>query len=70
MLLKAEGLTAGTLQHELDHLQGMLFVDRIRDPQTLCSWASYEQFVAAGFAEEAARINTRYPQPLVVLRDH
>ena len=26
------GLTAGTFQHELDHLDGMLFVDRVSDP--------------------------------------
>ena len=68
ILLQAEGLTAGTLQHELDHLQGMLFVDRVSDPQTLCSWSSYEEFVAADFADEAARINARYPSPLVLLR--
>ena len=24
------GLTAGTFQHELDHLDGVLFVDRVR----------------------------------------
>ena len=26
------GLTAGTFQHEVDHLDGMLFVDRVADP--------------------------------------
>ena len=26
------GLTAGTFQHELDHLDGTLFVDRVTDP--------------------------------------
>ena len=26
------GLTAGTFQHEVDHLDGMLFVDRVGDP--------------------------------------
>ena len=29
------GLTAGTFQHEVDHLDGVLFVDRVRDPRTL-----------------------------------
>ena len=27
------GLTAGTFQHELDHLDGVLFLDRVRDPR-------------------------------------
>ena len=29
------GLTAGTYQHEVDHLDGMIFVDRVEDPRTL-----------------------------------
>ena len=32
------GLTAGTFQHELDHLDGILFVDRVEDPRTLTTW--------------------------------
>ncbi|MFA9565273.1 MAG: peptide deformylase [Acidimicrobiales bacterium] len=29
------GLTAGTWQHECDHLDGVLFIDRVDDPTTL-----------------------------------
>jgi hypothetical protein len=29
------GLTAGTFQHECDHLDGTIFVDRVTDPTTL-----------------------------------
>jgi peptide deformylase len=36
------GLTAGTFQHEADHLDGVLFVDRA-DPRTLATWAQYER---------------------------
>ena len=68
--LIAEGLTAGTLQHELDHLDGMLFIDRMEDSSTLCSTASYQQFVAADFAKEAAQINAQYPKPLETLQGH
>ena len=32
------GLTAGTFQHELDHLDGILFLDRVRDPRTFMTW--------------------------------
>jgi peptide deformylase len=42
------GLTAGTLQHEVDHLNGTLFVDRA-DPRTLATWEQYEQFQRAEF---------------------
>ena len=36
------GLTAGTWQHECDHLDGVLFVDRVADPTTLTTWAEFE----------------------------
>jgi peptide deformylase len=44
------GLTAGTFQHEVDHLDGVLFVDRA-DPRTLATWEQFdrhqrEEFVA------------------------
>jgi peptide deformylase len=38
------GLTAGTFQHECDHLDGKLFLDRIRDTRTLATWAQFERF--------------------------
>ena len=31
----ADGLLARVLQHEVDHLNGVLFPDRVRDPKTL-----------------------------------
>ena len=37
------GLTAGTFQHETDHLDGVLFVDRVRDPRTLTTWEQFER---------------------------
>lgn len=40
----AEGFTATVFQHELDHLQGTLFVDKIRDPTTLSTVENYERF--------------------------
>ncbi|MEM7342089.1 MAG: peptide deformylase [Actinomycetota bacterium] len=36
------GLTAGTWQHECDHLDGTLIVDRA-DSRTLSTWPEYEQ---------------------------
>ncbi len=45
------GLTAGTFQHELDHLDGVLFIDRVKDPRTLATWADFERFHKAAFIE-------------------
>jgi peptide deformylase len=36
------GLTAGTFQHELDHLDGVLFLDRA-DPRTFMTWEQFER---------------------------
>jgi peptide deformylase len=53
------GLTAGTFQHELDHLDGVLFVDRVADPTTLTTWAEFERFHRDAFVERARRIVER-----------
>lgn len=45
------GLTAGTWQHECDHLDGLLIVDRIVDTRTLAEWAEFEVFHRAAFVE-------------------
>src|SRR5689334_22692108 len=36
------GLTAGTFQHEVDHLDGILFVDRA-DPRSLATWEQFDR---------------------------
>jgi peptide deformylase len=45
------GLTAGTFQHECDHLDGTLFVDRVTDPTTFSTWEQFERFHRAAFIE-------------------
>lgn len=45
------GLTAGTFQHECDHLDGLLFVDRLVDTRSLTTWEQFEQFHRAAFVE-------------------
>jgi peptide deformylase len=39
--LTARGLSAGTFQHEQDHLDGILIVDRA-DPATLTTWDEFD----------------------------
>ena len=53
------GLTAGTFQHELDHLDGVLFVDRVADPSTLSTWEQFERFHRAAFVERITEFVTR-----------
>jgi peptide deformylase len=53
------GLTAGTFQHELDHLDGTLFVDRVADPRTLTTWDQFERFHQDAFVERARRLVER-----------
>jgi peptide deformylase len=56
------GLTAGTYQHELDHLDGRLFVDRVTDTTTLMTWEQYERFhrdaFVARITEFVARVGS------------
>jgi peptide deformylase len=54
------GLTAGTFQHEIDHLDGVLFLDRVSDPQTLATWAMFDRHQRAAFEERARAIVARY----------
>lgn len=45
------GLTAGTFQHECDHLDGVLFVDRVADTRSLATWEQFDRFHRAAFVE-------------------
>jgi peptide deformylase len=38
------GLTAGTFQHELDHLDGLLFLDKVSDTTTLTTWEQFDRW--------------------------
>ena len=51
---QARGLTAGTWQHECDHLDGILIVDRA-DPATLSTWDEFERHHRDAFIERISR---------------
>jgi peptide deformylase len=57
---EVNGLTAGTFQHEVDHLDGKLFVDRVADTRTLCTWTEFERFHKEAFTEQAKAIVARF----------
>jgi len=55
-----KGLTAGTFQHEVDHLEGRLFVDRVTDATTLCTWSHFERYHKAAFVKRAEALVSRF----------
>jgi len=57
---EVNGLTAGTFQHEVDHLDGKLFVDRVVDTRTLCTWTEFERFYKDAFVEQARELVARF----------
>lgn len=54
------GFTAGTYQHEVDHLDGSLFLDRVSDSSTLATWDQYEKHHKASFIKDAQEIISRF----------
>jgi peptide deformylase len=49
------GLTAGSFQHEVDHLDGILFVDRA-DPRTFATWEQFDRHQREEFVRRATRL--------------
>ena len=54
------GLTAGTFQHECDHLDGKLFLDRVEDPRSFTTWADFDRFHKEAFVARAKAIVAKY----------
>lgn len=48
---EVRGLSAGTFQHEADHLDGKLFIDGVVDKSTLCTWAEFDRFHKQAFVD-------------------
>ena len=48
------GLTAGTFQHEVDHLDGVLFLDRVATRRTFTTWEQFERCHRDAFVERIA----------------
>lgn len=58
--VEVRGLTAGTYQHEVDHLDGKVFVDRVKDTTSLCTWKEFERHHQKAFAERARALVARF----------
>jgi peptide deformylase len=53
------GLKAGTYQHEVDHLDGTIFVDRVADPRTLTTWTEFERYHRDAFVARITELVAR-----------
>lgn len=53
------GLTAGTWQHECDHLDGVLFIDKVTDAKTLATWDQYDTHHRAAFVRRITEFVAR-----------
>ena len=59
---EVRGVSAGTFQHENDHLNGVLFVDkdRLADDKSLCTWDHFERFEKERFVSEVRELVARW----------
>ena len=53
------GLKAGTYQHEVDHLDGKIFVDRVVDPTTFTTWTEFERYHRDAFITQVEALVAR-----------
>ena len=55
-----KGMTAATYQHEVDHLDGKLFLDRIDDPTSLVTQDNFQRFYVDKVAADVEALVQRY----------
>ncbi len=55
-----KGITAGTFQHECDHLDGKLFLDRVTDSTTLTTWKGFSRYKEAAFRAHVEQVVAKY----------
>lgn len=60
--IRVGGISAGTFQHELDHLDGILFPDRVFDTKTFCTWSEFKLRHEENFKAEVQKIVGEYGQ--------
>jgi peptide deformylase len=56
----AKGLTACTYQHEVDHLDGVLFVDRVVQPTSLSTWKDWDRYHREPFVARVQELVARH----------
>ena len=56
----AKGITAGTFQHEFDHLNGVLFLDKVKDTKTFCTWDEFKKHHEDNFRKQVEKVVAKY----------
>lgn len=59
----AQGLEARIIQHEFDHLNGIVFLDRMRDLKTLACREEWERYMAPGASAGDEEVSSPPPAP-------
>jgi peptide deformylase len=57
---EVRGLKAATYQHEVDHLDGLLFLDRVVDQRSLATWDSFNEFHKEAFVERVTALVAKH----------
>lgn len=61
MAFEAEDFYARVIQHEVDHLNGHLFIDWIRLPQAFPVQEETQKTITGGATERGLRLRSRLP---------
>ncbi|UJR79764.1 peptide deformylase [Sandaracinus amylolyticus] len=57
---EVKGISAGTFQHEVDHLDGRIFIDRVEDPLSFSTWDNFERHHKDAFVAYVKEIVAKY----------
>ena len=55
-----KGYSACTWQHEYDHLDGVLFPNRVTDLNSFCSWKVFQEFKQKDYADEVRALVNKW----------
>ena len=56
----SKGISAGTFQHELDHLDGLIYTDRMADSSSLTTIEEFAEHYEDGFKQQVISIVDLY----------
>ncbi len=57
--VEVAGLTAGTFQHEMDHLDGKLYIDHVTDSSSLATWENFDRHQRQDYLERIVPVIKR-----------
>lgn len=56
----SQGITAGTFQHEVDHLDGILFLDKVKNPHKITTIKEFSKFHEKNFIKVVKEVVSKY----------